>query len=328
MTVSVIVPVYNVAPFFDECMESICAQTYKELEIILIDDGSTDDSGEKCDQWCDKDSRVRVIHQKNSGVSSARNTGLYNCTGDLICFVDADDRLETEMIEKLVECLKKNGADAAMCGYVDYPYGLESPVKKGIAPVETCGFEAAIIPILSRNGYFTSVWGKLFRRNAVYIDDNCILMDSDLAFGEDELWLFKTLKQCQKISFVSEALYHWRPREGSITRCNGVTEKQMTILAAKRRTMELLPSNNRKIQKLAKSCVFNNCYKLKVQAYCSGDETNYRILSNELRFYRNAWLFSLDPPLLRKIKVILMALAMGFHAPPNLLYFLSSLQKK
>ena len=115
--VSVIVPVYNVEAYLDECLESICSQTYRNLEIILADDGSTDKSGEICDIWQAKDPRIRVIHQQNAGVSCARNAGLEICTGDLISFVDSDDWLDLQMFEKLVSCLSENDADAAMCGF-------------------------------------------------------------------------------------------------------------------------------------------------------------------------------------------------------------------
>lgn len=327
MLVSVIVPVYNVASYLDECLESICGQTYRELEIILIDDGSNDGSGEICDRWRDKDSRIRVIHQNNAGVSSARNAGLVACTGELIGFADADDWLEADMMEKLVRCLTENRADAVMCGYVDYPYGPGCPVQKGTDPIAACDFKAAIIPVLRRNGYFTSIWNKLFRREAIFSKDGMILMDRDLSFGEDELWLIQVLSRCDRIAFFPQALYHWRPREGSITRFDGVTEKQMSIFTAKRRAMALLPEEKR-IRKLAQSCLFNNCYKLKVQAYCADDQTNYSILSRELRKSRMAWLLSPDPPLLRKCKVMLMGFAMHVHASPKILLYLSQLQKQ
>lgn len=101
-TISVIVPVYNAEKYLDRCVESIVAQTYKNLEIILVDDGSTDNSPAICDAWAKKDSRIRVIHKKNGGVSSARNAGLDACTGDYIGFADADDWMEPDMYEVLI----------------------------------------------------------------------------------------------------------------------------------------------------------------------------------------------------------------------------------
>ena len=114
--VSVIVPVYNVEKYLEECCDSILNQTYKNLEIILIDDGSDDNSPKICDSYKEKDSRVKVIHQKNSGVSSARNNGIKNSCGDFIIFADSDDKLEKNMCEKAVEALSQN-TDAVFFGY-------------------------------------------------------------------------------------------------------------------------------------------------------------------------------------------------------------------
>lgn len=113
--VSVIVPVYNCEKYFFNCMESILNQTYRNLEIILVDDGSSDQSGELCDQIRERDSRIHVFHQKNQGVSCARNSGLDNSTGDCILFVDSDDSLDRDMIEKMVARLLESDCDLVIC---------------------------------------------------------------------------------------------------------------------------------------------------------------------------------------------------------------------
>ena len=108
--ISVIVPVYNVERYMDRCLNSIVSQTYRNLEILLIDDGSTDCGGEKCDQWKKKDDRIQVIHQKNSGLYAARNRGLDSATGKYIIFVDSDDYVANELIEELYYVLKEEKA--------------------------------------------------------------------------------------------------------------------------------------------------------------------------------------------------------------------------
>lgn len=317
MLVSVIVPVYNVAPYLDKCLKSICTQTYRELEIILIDDGSTDGSGEKCDRWSEKDSRIQVVHQKNGGVSSARNTGLSICTGELIGFVDSDDWLEADMIEKQEKCLTENRADAVMCGFVDYPHG--APVRKGLFKSPPCDFVDTVYQMMRRNGYFTSLWAKLFSRKIVFNNnDQYIQFDPTLAFGEDEVWLLQVLRQSKRTAFVPEALYYWRPREGSVTRSDTITEKMMSILAAKRKTLLLLP-DDAGICRLARGRIYNDCYMLKVMAYCTGDRKALQKINEELRPMQWDWICSADVLLLRKLKLLMMEAEMKCGAPTELI---------
>ena len=113
--ISVIVPVYKVEPYLRKCLDSIVNQTYRNLEIILVDDGSPDNCGRICDEYAERDKRIRVIHQKNGGVSSARNEGLKIASGDWIGWVDSDDWIEPDMFEYLLENAKKSKADIAVC---------------------------------------------------------------------------------------------------------------------------------------------------------------------------------------------------------------------
>ena len=116
--ISIIVPVYKVEKYLDKCVESIVEQTYKNLEIILVDDGSPDNCSAMCDEWAQKDSRIKVIHKENGGLSSARNAGLDACTGDYIGFVDSDDWIEPDMYEYLLNISMKNNADVSRCEFV------------------------------------------------------------------------------------------------------------------------------------------------------------------------------------------------------------------
>ena len=157
--ISVIIPVYNVEPYLPKCLESVCNQTYDNLEIILIDDGSTDNSGQICDMWAERDSRIVVIHKENGGVSAARNDGLKRAKGELIGFVDSDDWVEPSMYKKLFSAI--GDTDMACCGYVDYPLGtINAPAAKGIKPSEPCEMIEAAKRIYERDGYFTSLWNK------------------------------------------------------------------------------------------------------------------------------------------------------------------------
>lgn len=118
--ISVIVPIYNVEKYMDKCISSIIGQTYKNIEIILIDDGSKDCSGAKCDEWKSKDDRIKVIHKKNAGLGLTRNTGLENATGEFALFVDSDDFLQEYMVERLYTALKDANAETSFCGFCRY----------------------------------------------------------------------------------------------------------------------------------------------------------------------------------------------------------------
>ena len=313
--VSVIIPVYNTEKYLRECLDSICAQTYHGLEIILIDDGSTDESGDICEEWSRKDNRIRVFHQQNAGVSSARNAGLEVCTGDLISFVDSDDWLDLEMIEKLVGCLDENRADAAMCGFVDYPHG--APVEKGVFSVAPCDFKGAIYQMMRRNGCFTALWAKLFRRELVFRDGGPVRFDASLTFGEDEVWLLEVLRDCRATAFLPQAMYYWRPREGSVTRTETLTEKQMSVLTAKEKTLSLLP-NDADIISLARGRVYNDCFFLKVQAYCAGNTAALHRISQAIRPMWRDWALSDNYIFLRKCKVLILNVEMLLKLPKRL----------
>lgn len=315
--ISIIIPVYNVNNYLSECMESVTSQTYKNLEIILVDDGSTDGSGEACDEWREKDSRVSVIHQKNMGVSVARNTGIEICKGDYIGFVDGDDWIESQMYELMLRSLLETNAQIAMCGFVDYPNGIQYPEKKGLKPIGPCKYKDAIKPILQRDGYFVSMCNKLFARNTIIRGDKIEFLDKMIGYGEDELWLFQVASKVDTISFVPKALYHWRPRQGSATRSTFLTDKQMSLINAKQRVLEFIP-NDRALQELAKGRIYNDCYLLKIIAYCSSDKERYQTVNDSIRPYRNAWLKSDDVKTVRKLKVAFLEVLMTIKAPKSI----------
>ena len=118
--VSVVIPVYNVEKYLDRCIDSVVNQTYRNIEIILVDDGSPDGCPKKCDEWSEKDSRIKVIHKENQGLGMARNTGIDNATGEYIFFFDSDDFVETTLVEKCLFAIKTTASDAAVFGRYDY----------------------------------------------------------------------------------------------------------------------------------------------------------------------------------------------------------------
>lgn len=163
--ISVIVPVYNTEKYLTECVESIISQTYRNLEIILVDDGSPDLSGSICDSFAEKDSRIIVIHQKNVGLSAARNRGLDECHGEYVAFVDSDDLIQNDSIENLIKIQSETDADLVIGGY--YGVGFAGYVRWSVIPpgVKTyCGRELLSDPKLMTDLPTTLVSGKLYSK--------------------------------------------------------------------------------------------------------------------------------------------------------------------
>lgn len=219
--ISVIIPVYNVSEYLDECVESIVNQTYHNLEIILVDDGSTDDSGFKCDEWKNKDARIVVIHKQNGGLSDARNVGVQVSNGEYIGFVDSDDYIDHSFYEVLYTLIKKYDAKIA-CARWDVD-GDESRIGEQMDIPEQTYKEICFnyIDFLEniithKRAYITpSVWDRLYHRSTIE--------NINFPVGkryEDIFYTTQCICNAEKIAFIDKALYHYRIREGSITQEN------------------------------------------------------------------------------------------------------------
>lgn len=207
--VSVIVPVYNVSAYLEECIQSLINQTYSNLEIILVDDGSTDGSGEICDRYALSDTRIKVIHQENGGAGKAKNTALDVATGNYITFADSDDWLDLSFIERLLFAMRSTGADIVQCAF--------NKVRKSKTEyVETPPYgEFEVELYLNRflkDWTGCLLWNKLFKKE---------LME-DLRFYEgrvidDEFFTYQAAMKAKKIVVISDALYYYRQRKTGVT---------------------------------------------------------------------------------------------------------------
>ncbi|MBE5744190.1 MAG: glycosyltransferase family 2 protein [Clostridiales bacterium] len=211
--ISVIVPVYNVEPYLERCVNSIINQTYKNLEILLIDDGSTDNSGTICDEYAKKDSRIICVHQQNGGVSKARNEGLSLATGDYIGFIDSDDYIEPNMYELLLNSIEENNADLAICGFKQVRVDASFKINDADNTVDW-----------SRENVINNFFTQGIIKELVYAPVNKLYKKSLLeglsfnckyAMGEDILFLFKCIERVEKITYIQGAYYHYIMREGS-----------------------------------------------------------------------------------------------------------------
>lgn len=204
MKLSILVAIYNVAPYLAKCVDSILNQTYRDFELILVDDGSTDFSGELCDQFMQKDSRVRVIHKKNGGLVSARQAGMQAAVGEYVGFVDGDDWLDPTMYEKLMQKIIDDSSDAVVCKCVEeYPGWsvLESPCDEVVRRLGVC--------------YSYALVDKVFKREEVF--KYVMNVDSKITLGEDGGVTIPFCAANMRCSFVDEGLYHYRINLKSIS---------------------------------------------------------------------------------------------------------------
>lgn len=264
--VSVIVPVYKVEKHIGQCIESILSQTFKDFELILVDDGSPDSSGAICDQYAQKDSRIQVIHKENGGVSSARNYGLKEAKGRWLCFIDSDDNVDNTYLQDFE--IEKEDADMYMQGYKHVMDGMV--IRQFDFKRLTSNNIADILAYSEDNYIINSPCFKLYRKDIV--KDNRIQFDLNTSYGEDHLFSLAYLLHVSKVKYTQAVGYNYRIADGSLThiikKSNQLTyyitksrEYSMEILE-KVDEKELLAAYNRRLVNNLKVFVYN-FYKTK-----------------------------------------------------------------
>lgn len=212
-TLSVIIPVYNVEKYIEECICSIVEQTFNDIEIIVVDDGSTDNSSEIVDKLSTSDLRIKVVHQKNMGLPGARNTGLEIATGEYVGFIDSDDRIKPNMYELLINSIKQNNSELAVCNFYRFD-------KKQI--FENKRYKDGMIQINNENvtDYYSlaidSCCNKIFKTDIIK-SYGIKFEDKSIVPQEDFYFLMKYLANTKKVSMISQQLYEYRIRKSSIT---------------------------------------------------------------------------------------------------------------
>lgn len=202
--ISIIIPVYNSERYLNACLDSILGQTYQNFEIILVDDGSTDNSPVLCDQYMALDKRIRVIHQDNKGVSIARNNGLDLATGDLISFIDSDDTLDEDMYELLVKLFEENHADIAHCGY-KHIVGEEVRLVHDTHKVIVQQRDEALRCLVGGQLFAGGLWNKLYKRTLI----GNLKFRVDLKDNEDILFNFELFCKAKTSVFADYAKYNY-----------------------------------------------------------------------------------------------------------------------
>lgn len=202
---SIIVPVYNASDTIARCVECIQAQTVQDWELILVNDGSKDDSGAKCHQFAEADSRIKVIDKENGGPSSARNTGMRACSGDWVLFVDSDDLIDPETLSHLSDKIAE-GADLIIPDTViELPGNRQIRLSHNEATIERDAFESLFTDF--DLGQRTSIGGKCFRNSI--IRDNQLSFNEQMHHAEDIVWTYDYLLACQKVGFTGSPDYHY-----------------------------------------------------------------------------------------------------------------------
>lgn len=276
--ISVIVPVYQVENYLNQCIESIIDQTYTNLEIILIDDGSKDNCPQICDEWSIKDKRITVIHKKNGGLSDARNVGLDIAKGKYIAFIDSDDWVDSRYIELLYSSLINSEADISACS-IQKVYDADSVDPYNLNPqLQLATPKEAIKDILYDRRFKTVAWNKLYSEE--------ILAGERFLVGkihEDEFFSYKVFDKTKKLVFIDAPLYKYRQRSGSIM--SSPSLKHLDSLDAYLNRIKFLENNYADLalkDKLNFCIACINFYK----EFLKSDSKSKNIALNRIKDYR------------------------------------------
>ena len=296
--ISVIVPVYKVEKYLNQCVRSIAGQTYSNLEIILIDDGSPDASGAMCDAWAERDSRIRVIHQENAGAGAARNAGLDEARGELLGFVDSDDYIAPDFYQYLYSLLE-NGADIAECGFIETETDNAAFGEGTGEPGFYTPLDAMRLHI--RDTMFRQlIWNKLYRHETV----------GSVRFPvgtkiDDEFFTYRVLGNAKKLAHSERRLYAYRQQPGSVMH-SGFSLYRLEGIRAQEQRLEYLKTHMPALEYEGRANLFLCCqYAMQMSIRClSGEEQRlamesiqkaaFRLTplwpSRKLSFAGNVWL--------------------------------------
>lgn len=291
--ISVIIPVYKVEEYLERCLNSIINQTYHNLEIILVDDGSPDNCPRICDKFAENDKRIKVLHKENGGLSDARNAGTDICTGKYIIYIDSDDYVELDMIEQLYLTLKENKADVAVSGFLwttrsyDSRWDGKTIVGSGID-----------IVLMMLNGYAWMAWGKLFKREL--IGENRFKKG---ILYEDFEFIPRTFLKASKAVYLKKPLYHYYIRKDSIMGKTGKCLHADYVRIAEK-NIEIFKEED--ILDLYKDQLLSNLFIAIFRDICGQFDVKGRIANPEFNY--------LIKKLIRKnLKVVMKCRGLGIH---------------
>lgn len=284
--ISVIVPVYNVEPYLSHCLDSIINQSYENIEIIVIDDGSTDYCAEICDEYASADNRIKVIHQQNGGLSAARNAGIKVATGEFIIFVDSDDIIAGNFCEMLLRTALQTDADIVECGFVKFESVTKQSTAEVSATIRPETFTATVaLELLMKGDLKQAVWNKVYRREVVH----------DVKFpvgklNEDEFWTYKVFGNARKIAKIDNCLYFYRQQAESIMG-RDYNIKRLDGLLAMRQRIAYMRKHFPELENLAVKtfCIGSMWHYQKIAKHpeIDPDGVQRKQIVNEIALYNN-----------------------------------------
>ncbi len=263
--ISIIVPIYNVEKYLAKCIDSIISQTYNNLEIILVDDGSTDTSPKICDDYQKKDNRIKVIHKKNGGVSSARNLGLINSTGEYIGFIDPDDYIEPNMYECLLNTLKSENTQISMCGYNEIK---NNKIDKTIIYSQKTISSEKLLKDIFDTTCMGVVWNKLFKRSLFINKETKNYFYENLHYCEDLTMLLNILNPEDHIAMVNKSLYNYIITDSSICH-NSISEKKLSFFTFMSTFYDVYPKKFPQLSTILKDYCFDRTVMILIDLYLS-----------------------------------------------------------
>jgi len=288
--ISIIIPVCNVEPYIRKCLDSVIGQTYANLEILLINDGSADNSGNICDEYAARDARVRVFHKENGGVSSARNVGLRSFTGQYVGFVDSDDWIEPDMYEVLHNTITANGVSVSVAG-VFTECGAKSVPLRNIIPIPgkilmPDDMLTYIYRLDLYHAFHVVVWNKLYSAK-LFLNNSGLVFDEKLISGSDVLFLPRVfLSEGCRGAYTGKPLYHYYQRDASLVHSSPVHIKENGALAAYKAVLKIF--NERGYGKLALLVKKQICFyasQIAELAIKTGDKAALERMKAEMRNY-------------------------------------------
>ena len=300
--ISIIMPIYNAEKYLARSVNCILNQTYRNLEVILINDGSKDNSGLICDDFAKLDSRVKVITQINAGVSDARNKGLSLASGDWIGFFDADDWAEPDMFEKLIQAALKQKKNIAVCGFIKYSLRGKK-YKRTLENLASALSQKQSVKYLMCDNYYEGfMWNKLYSTKRL-ID---LSFDTQLHFCEDLLFNTVCFTKAGGVAVVNDALYHYELNESNAT--TNFNDKRMTELLSRQKVIDIIADTSfcKRSLYIAQCYYTNAAFGLLRYAFEVNDCEKIEVLQNETSKCLKMYMLSKSIDIRKKVKAVLL----------------------
>lgn len=317
--VSIIIPVYKVEKYIRRCLDSVSHQTYQNIEVLLVDDGSPDKCGEICDEYAEQYSYIKVLHQKNQGQAAARNNAAKISTGEFITFIDSDDFVTEDYVEYLVNLQNEFCADIAIggCKYIYDGSAVVQPTDQGVTKLLTPS--EALSDMNYSRGFGATAWVKLIRRELVLkYPFPCGCLYEDLAT------MYKIIGDAEKIVFGSKRIYYWVQREGSTMRMK-FDERQMYGLVAAKEQLKYIQENYPEVVPAAKARYMGKILEIMSTAINTEDGKDvYSRLKSEMKYYNDVMQ---DEKVKKSQKIRLWAMKQGYPVAKNIMLMHEKMKK-